>query len=396
MKKVADIKAKEDIKKTAVVHMASGEYTLCNTTKKAKHTERRAYVTCKRCLSLLPEEFVTGETLAVIPFIDQQQPVPVVPGDMGLWDVDDCDLVKLYKCGGFSYHVHEEETIEEGKRPNGIYNDFQFAYDFFNKQLFNNELPDCMVTMERDHRFAAYYHGDTWRRANKDGVIVDQITMNAVLFDVRDPFQTLSTLVHEMCHQQRHHFRGVYPGMKGKRANITKPPRGGYHCKVWARMMHSVGLQPKSLDKPGKETGQSVTHTIKPDGKFAVACLNLLVGHNFKITYYDNLYSSLRERYTGKGNGVTITITGGSTTTGPNPKNRSNRTKYVCEKHGYRTWGKGAKSPICPDCAAEILAPETFQKLAPAFMEDEEGLTYIPEKEAPAANDEAAHEMAAA
>src|SRR5438477_10937174 len=72
----------------------------------------------------------------------------------------------------------------------------------------------------------------------------------------------LSTLVHEMCHvwQQTH----------------GKAPRRSYHDRQWAGKMREIGLQPsRTGEEGGKETGQSVSHYIIPEGRYAQAYAKL-------------------------------------------------------------------------------------------------------------------------
>ncbi len=71
------------------------------------------------------------------------------------------------------------------------YTELQQAYDFFNATLFADSLPD-----------------------------------------------TLSTLVHEMCHVWQHH-------------TPAKKCRGGYHDRVWGAKMEEIGLMPSNTGLPG-------------------------------------------------------------------------------------------------------------------------------------------------
>ena len=65
----------------------------------------------------------------------------------------------------------------------------------------------------------------------------------------------ISTLVHEMAH--------VWQETYGD------PSRRGYHNRQWAEKMREIGLQPSSTGEPGgRETGQSMTHYILPDGRY--------------------------------------------------------------------------------------------------------------------------------
>ncbi|HBB7295500.1 TPA: SprT-like domain-containing protein, partial [Citrobacter freundii] len=99
------------------------------------------------------------------------------------------------------------------------YDELQRAYDFFNEKLFSNELPPCLITLQREKRTYGYC---SFKRfvGRESGYTVDEIAMNPVYFSIRTIKATLSTLVHEMVHQWQFHF--------------GEPGRRGYHNKQWA------------------------------------------------------------------------------------------------------------------------------------------------------------------
>ena len=125
------------------------------------------------------------------------------------------------------------------------------AYDFFNKKLFEDELPPCLITMQRRNRSYGYFCGDRFSTRSGDE-ITDEIALNPQHFKDRNTEQILSTLVHEMAHLWQHHF--------------GKPGRGRYHNKEWGAKMKEIGLYPSSTGQEGgKETGDSVSHYILPE-----------------------------------------------------------------------------------------------------------------------------------
>lgn len=129
------------------------------------------------------------------------------------------------------------------------YDELQRAYDFFNEKLFSNELPPCLITLQREKRTYGYC---SFKRfvGRESGYRVDEIAMNPVYFSIRTIKATLSTLVHEMVHQWQFHF--------------GEPGRRGYHNKQWAARMERVGLMPSDTGEPGgRKVGQSMTHYIR-------------------------------------------------------------------------------------------------------------------------------------
>src|SRR5262249_19532103 len=82
------------------------------------------------------------------------------------------------------------------------YENFDAAYDYFNKQLFGSRLPPCLITV-RPHRGAFGYFSSE-RFGSRDGKeIHDEIALNIKTFQQRSPLEILSTLVHEMVHLEQ-------------------------------------------------------------------------------------------------------------------------------------------------------------------------------------------------
>ncbi len=131
------------------------------------------------------------------------------------------------------------------------YNELQIAYDFFNAQLFDNALPSCLITLQREKRTLGYY---SWNRfVNAQGEQIDELAMNPSYFGVRTIAETLSTLCHEQVHTFQFHF--------------GTPSRNGYHNKEWANKMEEIGLVPSNTGQiGGKRTGQQMTHRILKKG----------------------------------------------------------------------------------------------------------------------------------
>ena len=133
---------------------------------------------------------------------------------------------------------------------------------YFNRALFDGQLPNCLITLQRSKRSYGYFCGDRFGRT--DGLVTDEIALNPRYFHVRPVEEVLSTLAHEMVHLWQHHY--------------GKPGRGRYHNREWAQRMKAIGLHPSSTGKEGgQETGDSVGHFIVPGGPFEVAAHELLM-----------------------------------------------------------------------------------------------------------------------
>lgn len=215
------------------------------------------------------------------------------------------------------------------------YTEFQTAYDFFNKRLFDNQLPDCLITYQRKAKTKGYFADGRFENT-LNGKIIDEIAINPDYFrDANSILKTssetesefapktspktiLSTLVHEMCHLwQKYH---------------GQPGRARYHNQEWAEKMLQLGLRPTDNGAfTGKMTGDRISHLIIPGGGFDQACDELLT--KIKIAWVD--------RWTGKEN--------------PGAKLK-NKTKYVCPECKLNVWGKPELQIICGVCNRKLEA----------------------------------------
>ena len=131
-------------------------------------------------------------------------------------------------------------TIDKSPTPD-TYHQLQSAYDWFNTTLFNQSLPNCLITLQRKSNAMGYFSAERW--VNSRGEKTDEIALNPAYFANHSLKELLQTLVHEMCHQWQQHF--------------GQPSRSGYHNKQWANKMESLGLMPSSTGEPGGfKTGQ--------------------------------------------------------------------------------------------------------------------------------------------
>lgn len=210
------------------------------------------------------------------------------------------------------------------KPTNETYTEFQTAYDFFNRELFNYQLPDCLITYQRQAKTKGYFADGRFENT-ENGKIIDEIAMNPDYFSGENisPKTILSTLVHEMCHLWQKYY--------------GKPGRNRYHNREWAEMMLKVGLHPTDNGTfNGKMTGDRVSHLIVKGGRFDQVCDQLLV--NIKIAWVD--------RWTGM-----------DSQSGSKPKNK---TKYVCPGCRLNVWGKPGINILCGNCMCRLVEDRRF------------------------------------
>ena len=105
-----------------------------------------------------------------------------------------------------------------------------------------------------------------------------------------------------------------------------KAPRRSYHDRQWAGKMREIGLQPSSTgEEGGKETGQSMSHYIIPDGRYVKAYAKL-AAQGFTLHW-----QSVPVTEQGRGK-------------------KSSKTKFTCPHCGQNAWAKPGAHLICGEC----------------------------------------------
>lgn len=250
-----------------------------------------------------------------------------------------------------------------------VYAELQQAFEHFNATLFNEQLPDCLITLQRERRTYGYF--SSARFVRRSGERTDEIAMNPSYFGIRTIRETLSTLAHEMVHMWQFHH--------------GQPGRRGYHNKEWARRMETIGLMPTDTGEPGgRKVGEKMTHYIIHGGRFDVSCAELLT-REFALSWLDR-FPPERPRLTLKPvasargfvddldedegyqrgseslEGDELSAVGALVEMPPEvPVNRSNRVKYRCPICVAQVWGKPGLSIVCggEHCSGSAFTPHT-------------------------------------
>jgi hypothetical protein len=194
------------------------------------------------------------------------------------------------------------------------YRALQEGYDFFNGELFDDGLPQLLVTLQRHANSYGYFVADRFQGRSEGSAAAHahELALNPDNFVGRSDEEIASTLVHEMAHvwQQTH----------------GKPPRRAYHDKQWAGKMKEIGLQPSTTGRPGgKETGQKMTHYILKDAPFAKAFAKL-ARKGWQLDWQSLPVSKEAKA-----------------------KNAS-KTKFTCPTCEQNAWGKKDSKLLCGDC----------------------------------------------
>lgn len=229
---------------------------------------------------------------------------------------------------------------------NRTYASLEAAYDHFNRELFDGQLPPCLITIQRHVGAGAfgYYSNNRFINTTDPQDITDEIALNPLLFAGRTPEQILSTLACEMVTLWQHHF--------------GTPSCKGYHDRQWAAKMRSIGLMPSVTGKPGgKTTGKKMSHYIEEGGRFAVACAAFLAAHP-AVLYHDRASEDEALRAARK-------------------KSAASKTKFTCPDCGAKAWGKPDLLLICGACQSDMTAEAFGEEDAQTALQSKFGQAVV-------------------
>ncbi len=194
------------------------------------------------------------------------------------------------------------------------------AFDFFNDNLFDGVLPECVITLQRKRGARGYFWAEQWVRDGDDEP-AHEIAINPETFEGRTTKDILSTLVHEMVHMQQQCF--------------GTPGANGYHNQEWALLMSHVGLTARSVDDPSKQIGTKVTHDIDRGGRFDNVC-DLLLQSGLEIVWRP------------------VSVDPLSAEAKAARAKRASKTKFTCPECGLNAWAKQDASLGCWTCGVEM------------------------------------------
>lgn len=260
--------------------------------------------------------------------------------------------------------------MQKARPTEEAYAELQRCFDFYNAELFDGQLPHCLITFQREKRTMGYFSRKRFVRT--DGTAhADEIALNPEYFAVVPLIEVLQTVVHEMVHAWQFHF--------------GTPSRACYHNTEWANKMEAVGLMPSDTGAPGgKRTGQKMGDYPVPGGRFIQATQRLLAA-GFAISWLDRfpahapaqqvvnpIAAPLKQHqvsvvpatdaeegapanaslgaYTALAFAAPAQTQSGLELQERGLGNRSNRSKYTCPGCGNGVWGKPRMNVICGGC----------------------------------------------
>ena len=207
---------------------------------------------------------------------------------------------------------------------------------FYNQNIFNGELPDCLVCLASHRKAHGYFWAKRWK--STDNNVIHEIALNPDSMD-RPDIKWHSTLVHEMVH--------LWEEAGGKKS------RYGYHNKKWAKKMEEIGLMPSDTAEPGgKKTGQRVSHYVIPGGSFEIAFNEIS----------ENDKKSLKLQYVPNSTYIETVSFGGEEgedgEEGQEPVEKVRKSgvkiKYTCSTCEINIWGKSGLNIFCGTCSEQF------------------------------------------
>lgn len=233
------------------------------------------------------------------------------------------------------------------------YAEMQQAFDYYNEQLFDGKLPQCLITFQRERRTHGFFSGQRFVNRNNNA-LTDEIALNPTFFGITPLSEIMQTLVHEMAHAWQHHF--------------GNPGRGSYHNREWAEKMESLGLMPSRTGKEGgAKTGEYMLEYAIAGGKFSQVT-DALLSLGFKVSWLDRYPPVVPadeaseddlSPVTAQAEGITGSAGFRQLLVPPSPVRKSNRVKYRCPTCQSQVWGKPDLKIMCasPHCASSLYEP---------------------------------------
>jgi len=194
------------------------------------------------------------------------------------------------------------------------------AYQFFNNKLFENKLPECLITFQRRKKNKLGYFRSKGYISRINDNKISEISLNPDAFFDESDQDILGTLVHEMVHAWH--------------TDVEQRKIGTYHDKYWGAKMESIGLIPSNTGAPGgKKTGIQMHHYVDPDGKFLVFVSEFLKENKLEWNGNRPVEKECKER-------------------------KKLKYKYVCPRCNQEAWGKVDANILCGECDMEMNKSE--------------------------------------
>ena len=180
------------------------------------------------------------------------------------------------------------------------------AFNLFNEHYFDNELPPCMITLQkkRENKLGDFTVEPIWFNENQDEFY--QININPINMN-REPEEILSTLLHEVIH----YYCTLHK---------IKDCKQKMHTTAYKEVAESHGLNVEYDDDIGWSITSLNDESVELVKDLIVECEN------------DFVYMYIEKKPVKK-----------------------TQFKYVCESCGLKVYAKAEKSIVCGECGCELM-----------------------------------------
>lgn len=236
-----------------------------------------------------------------------------------------------------------------------LYQELQTAYAHFNSHLFSGQLPDCIITLQRQKKIQSYYSPGRFTD-RRSGLKVGEIALNPSYFAVQSIRDTMQCLVHEQSHLWQTYY--------------GTPGRGRYHNEEWAAMLEKIGLMPSDTGRPGgKRTGDRMSDYVIEGGAFEVA-FKALMTKDFMLSWLDRFPVSrqhLAETLHQLPEETQLAVTEEeaeklSIQIVDEEPEKVATPRYICPLCQIKVWGKTGLAILCGKCKVDMQSKPAERK----------------------------------
>jgi len=246
-----------------------------------------------------------------------------------------------------------------------VYRELLDAYDFYNEELFEGLLPQCMITLTQTGNYFAFFKANNFISVKEKDKKLHEISMNVYYFALRDLRLTLSTLVHEMVHLMQY--------------EEDTQGRSCYHNKRFAEIMESIGLMTSQTgEEGGNRVGQQMSHYIIDGGTFD-KCTKALMQKGYFISFVAKINEDVKKMTIDEARVIKVPgkeniyknedgdeFEGKVVRCGKDEKGKDivkivvkeeknwKRYGYKCECGDYTIWGKKGLDLTCNKCGEKL------------------------------------------
>ena len=79
-----------------------------------------------------------------------------------------------------------------------FYGELQYVYDYFNARLFDGQLDECLITLQRQSKSVGYMSFERFTSVKDPSIKAHELALNPDIFGVTPIIELFQTITHEM------------------------------------------------------------------------------------------------------------------------------------------------------------------------------------------------------